>query len=215
MLVRSAAEGRRARAGGVRLARRARPRRPPPQSTRRSANLLEEAGAEVIVAASEAGQPGRDLRLRPMLVGADGAVLLRPGKEWTPGRAGRRSRSTWSAPACPSSTRLDAPACAEGGDTLWLDELHAPRRLGLPHERAGVEALREAFPGVEVITFDLPCWNGRGEVMHLMSLISPLDRRPRARVPAARVRPALSSCSWTAASRWSRFPDEEFETMGG
>ena len=31
------------------------------------------------------------------------------------------------------------------------------------------------LPGVEVIAFDLPHYNGRGEVMHLMSLLSPLD----------------------------------------
>ena len=31
-------------------------------------------------------------------------------------------------------------------------------------------------PGVEVVAFDLPHWNGSGEVMHLMSFISPLDR---------------------------------------
>jgi N-dimethylarginine dimethylaminohydrolase len=29
---------------------------------------------------------------------------------------------------------------------------------------------------VEVIAFDLPHWNGSGEVLHLMSFISPLDR---------------------------------------
>ena len=28
----------------------------------------------------------------------------------------------------------------------------------------------------DVVAFDLPHWNGRGEVLHLMSFLSPLDR---------------------------------------
>jgi N-dimethylarginine dimethylaminohydrolase len=38
-----------------------------------------------------------------------------------------------------------------------------------------IPALEAAFPGVNVVPFDLPHWNGSGEVMHLMTFISPLD----------------------------------------
>jgi N-dimethylarginine dimethylaminohydrolase len=39
---------------------------------------------------------------------------------------------------------------------------------------AGIAALADALPGVDVVAFDLPHFHGRGEVLHLLSLISPL-----------------------------------------
>ncbi len=47
--------------------------------------------------------------------------------------------------------------------------------IGYRTNSAAIAALEAAFPGVELLTFDLPHWNGTGEVLHLMSLISPLD----------------------------------------
>ncbi len=67
------------------------------------------------------------------------------------------------------------PAFVEGGDTLWLDEKTLLVGIGYRTNSAAIAALEAAFPGVELLTFDLPHWNGTGEVLHLMSLISPLD----------------------------------------
>ena len=72
--------------------------------------------------------------------------------------------------------RRPARALVEGGDTAWLDEETLLVGIGYRTNPAAAHALEEAFPGVEVVLFDLPHWNGRGEVMHLMSFISPLDR---------------------------------------
>ncbi|MEP7225150.1 MAG: arginine deiminase, partial [Actinomycetota bacterium] len=43
--------------------------------------LLVEAGAEVVVSRHDPGNPDAVYVYDPVLVGADGAVLLRPGKE--------------------------------------------------------------------------------------------------------------------------------------
>ncbi|MDQ3822366.1 MAG: arginine deiminase family protein, partial [Actinomycetota bacterium] len=108
---------------------------------------------------------------------------------------------------------LDAPALAEGGDTVWLDERTLLVGRGYRTNDAGVDALRAALPGVEVIAFDLPHLHGPGEVLHLMSLLSPLD------VDLAVAYPPLMPVRLVEllAERGVRLvevPDEEFERMG-
>ena len=53
--------------------------------------LLAAAGAEVIVSEHDPGNPDAIYVYDPVLVGDDGAALLRPGKEGPARRAGRRS----------------------------------------------------------------------------------------------------------------------------
>ena len=64
-----------------------------------------------------------------------------------------------------------------------------------------------------MIAFDLPHWNGAGEVMHLMSFLSPLDRD----LALVYTRIAPTRLMWLLAERGIRVvevPDEEFETQG-
>jgi N-dimethylarginine dimethylaminohydrolase len=96
---------------------------------------------------------------------------------------------------------------------VWLDERTLLVGYGYRTDGAGVDALREAFPGVEVVWFDLPHWNGAGEVMHLMSLVSPLDRDLAVVYP--RLAPVrLMRILAERAIRVVHVPDEEFESMG-
>ena len=136
--------------------------------------ILEAAGAEVLVSDHDPGNPDAIYVYDPVLVGIDGAVLLRPGKE---GRRGEplAIASSLAAAEVPVAAELAEPAFAEGGDTVWLDERTLLVGIGYRTNDAALAALRDAFPGVEVVAFDLPHWNGSGEVMHLMSFISPLD----------------------------------------
>jgi N-dimethylarginine dimethylaminohydrolase len=71
---------------------------------------------------------------------------------------------------------VEAPALVEGGDTLWLDAQTLLVGVGYRTNQEAVPALQAAFPGVEVVPFDLPHWEGPGQVLHLLSFISPLDR---------------------------------------
>src|SRR5262249_14019285 len=74
-------------------------------------------------------------------------------------------------------------------------------------------AFENAFPGVEVVPFDLPHWNGSGEVMHLMSFISPLDRDLALVYP--RIAPVrLLELLGERGVQVVEVPDEEFETQG-
>jgi N-dimethylarginine dimethylaminohydrolase len=101
----------------------------------------------------------------------------------------------------------------EGGDTVWLDEETLLVGIGYRTNPAAAAALEEAFRGVEVLLFDLPHWNGRGEVMHLMSFISPLDRDLAlvyTRIAPVRLLAMLAERGIEVVE----VPDEEFESQG-
>ena len=174
--------------------------------------LLEDAGAEVVVSEHEPGNPDAIYTYDPTLVGADGAVLLLPGKD---GRR-REPQATVAAlegAGVPVVGRIELPTTVEGGDTVWLDERTLLVGIGYRTNSGAADALRASFPGVEVVAFDLPHWTGPGEVMHLMSFISPLDRDLALVYP----RIAPTRLMWLLAERGIQVvevPDDEFETQG-
>jgi N-dimethylarginine dimethylaminohydrolase len=174
--------------------------------------LLEEAGAEVVVSRHDPGNPDAIYAFDPVLVSRDGAVLLRPGKEVRRNEPAAIAATLGEA-GVPIAAALDDPAHAEGGDTLWLDEGTLLVGIGYRTNTDAVAALEAAFPGVDVIAFDLPHWNGSGEVLHFMSFVSPLDR------DLAVVYPRLAPVRllWLLAERgiaMVEVPDEEFATQG-
>jgi N-dimethylarginine dimethylaminohydrolase len=173
--------------------------------------LLEAAGAEVVVSRHDPGNPDAIYVYDPVLVGSRGAVLLRPGKE------GRRTEpgtiaETLSAAGVPIASELADPVLAEGGDTVWLDVETLLVGIGYRTNPAAVGALRDAL-GVDVIAFDLPHWNGRAEVMHLMSFLSPLDRDLALvypRIAPVRLLDLLAERGIAVVE----VPGEEFESQG-
>lgn len=174
--------------------------------------ILEGAGAEVVVSTHDPGNPDAIYTYDPTLVGAAGAVLLRPGKDGRLGEPGATVPALEQA-GVPVAARLEEPARAEGGDTLWLDERTLLVGYGYRTDAAGIDALEKAFPEVEVLVFDLPHYHGAGEVMHLMSLISPLDRNLALVYPTlAPVR--LMELLAERGIQVIEVPDAEFESMG-
>ncbi len=174
--------------------------------------MLEEAGADVVLSRHDPGNPDAIYAYDPVLVGDAGVVVLRPGKE------GRRREPDGVAAALrdagvPVAHRLAEPATVEGGDTVWLDERTLLAGHGYRTNGAGIDALEAAFPGVEVIRFDLPHYNGAAEVMHLMSFLSPLDTDLALVYP--RLAPVrLLELLAEREIRTVEVPDDEFESMG-
>jgi N-dimethylarginine dimethylaminohydrolase len=175
-------------------------------------SLLEQGGAEVILAEGEPGNPDAIYAYDPVLVGERGAVLLRPGKDERLGEPAALERDLERA-GVPVAARIEAPGTIDGGDTLWLDRETLLVGRGYRTNASGVEQLQQAFPDAEVLSYDLPHWNGRGEVMHLMSLISPLADDLALVYP--RLAPTrLLELLAERGIETVEVPDAEFETMG-
>jgi dimethylargininase len=175
--------------------------------------LVADAGAEVVVAATPHSlDPDAIYVYDPALVTDDGAVMLRPGKEGRRGEVEVMAADFVEA-GLPIAGRLDAPAMADGGDTLWIDERTLLVGRGYRTNDEGIRQLGEALPGVDVVAFDLPHLRGAGEVLHLMSLLSPLDLDLAVAYPPlmpVRLMELLAERSIELVE----VPDEEFETMG-
>jgi len=173
---------------------------------------LADAGAEVVVAGPLDGNPDAVYVYDPALVSDRGAVLLRPGKEGRQGEPEALGRELEQA-GIPILGRLAPPACAEGGDTLWLDAHTLVVGLGYRTNEAGAAALAEALPDVDVLAFDLPHFRGPGEVLHLMSLVSPLDH-DLALVFLPLIPTRLVELLHERGIRFVDVPEDEFATLG-
>jgi dimethylargininase len=108
----------------------------------------------------------------PLLVGPDGAIPLRPGK---PNRLDEPAIvERWLTDRGVSVVgRIESPATIEAGDTVWLrDDLLVIGRT-LRTNDAGARELA-AIVGGDVRIVDLPYHRGPADLVHLMSVISPV-----------------------------------------
>jgi N-dimethylarginine dimethylaminohydrolase len=147
----------------------------------------------------------------PLLVVADGVIPLRPGK---PNRAGEpRIMQDWlTARGAPVVGRVEAPGTVEGGDTVWIrDDLLVVGRT-LRTNDAGARQLA-AIVGGDVRIVDLPYWKGPVELVHLMSVISPVsDGLAVAFLPLLPV--ALYEWHRELGIELVEVPEEEYATLG-
>jgi dimethylargininase len=137
-------------------------------------NALDGLGVRVHVLDHEpATDPDLVYVFDPLLVIDAGAVPLRPGK---PNRDGEPAIvERWlAARDIPTAGRIEAPGTVEAGDTVWLrDDLFVIGRT-LRTNDAGARQLA-AIVGGDVRIVDLPYWRGPAELVHLMSVISPVS----------------------------------------
>ncbi|MGZ4416470.1 MAG: dimethylarginine dimethylaminohydrolase family protein, partial [Gaiellaceae bacterium] len=176
-------------------------------------NALGAGGAEVVLADTRLPtDPDAIYVFDPAIVSDGGAIVLRPGKE---GRLVETDAiaADFEHAGVPVATRLEAPASADGGDTIWLDESTLLVGRGYRTNDAGIQALQSALPDVDVLAFDLPHLHGSEVVLHLLSLLSPLDGDlVVAYLPLLPVR--LVQLLEEREIRIVEVPDDEFETMG-
>ena len=174
---------------------------------------LAAGGAEVVLAETKApDDPDAIYVFDPAIVSDRGAVVLRPGKE---GRLGETDAiaADFERAGVPVAARLSAPELADGGDTIWLDDDTLLVGRGYRTNDEGIRALQNALPDVSVLSFDLPHLHGSEVVLHLLSLLSPLDEDlVVAYVPLLPVR--LVQLLRERGIEIVEVPDEEFEEMG-
>lgn len=142
-----------------------------------------------------------------------GMILMRMGK---PTRRGEPEshRAAFDRAGIPVVGEVAAPAAAEAGDLVWLDEGTVLAGEGYRTDAAGIRRLREllAPDGVEVVPAPLPHGGGPGKCLHLMSLLSVLDSRT---ILADPERLAVPTLKFLAARgfEWIPIVPEERGTM--
>jgi N-dimethylarginine dimethylaminohydrolase len=107
------------------------------------------------------------------------------------------------------------PGCLEGGDVVWLDDRTVAVGRGYRTNGEGIRQFRVLLADSvdELIVVPLPHWRGPGDVLHLMSLISPVDENlavvysPLLPVP---FRERLVERGYT----FVEVTDDEFDSMG-
>jgi len=109
---------------------------------------------------------------------------------------------------------IEEPGHLEGGDVAWLDDTTVVVGRGYRTDDEGIRQLRALLgDGVEVVVVPLVHWHGAGDVFHLMSIFSPVDRdlavvySPLLPVP---FRELLLARGFELVE----VPDAEFESMG-
>jgi dimethylargininase len=174
---------------------------------------LSAGGAEVVVAQTNvSGDPDSIYVFDAALVADRGAIVLRSGKE---GRLieGAAIATDLEQAGVPIAARLEEPQRVDGGDTIWLDERTMIVGRGYRTNDDGIHALQAALPEVDVLAFDLPHLKGSQVVLHLLSLLSPLDEDlVVAYPPLMPVR--LVQLLHQLDIQIVEVPDDEFETMG-
>ncbi|RMF94173.1 MAG: amidinotransferase [Nitrospinota bacterium] len=150
----------------------------------------------------------------PLLVAAQGAILCNMGK------AARQHEPAAAAAflqelGVPVLGAISGEGRLEGGDVLWVDEHTLAVGRGYRTNDEGIRQLQALLADTiqELVVVPLPHWNGPGDVMHLMSLISLIDHDLA--VVYSRLLP-VPFREWLLARgiRLIEIPDEEFESMG-
>ena len=113
----------------------------------------------------------------PSFMTPGGAILLRPGKELRQPEVASHE-ALYQRLGVPVIGAIAPPGTAEGGDLMWVDEGTLAAGRGFRTNQAGIDQLQAIVAplGIEVRAFDLPMWHGSAACLHLLSLVSPLDR---------------------------------------
>ncbi len=176
---------------------------------------LRGAGCEITELPQAEGVGMDSIYVRDAAIVCDrGLILCRMGK---PQREGEPTAQEAAFRALGSEIlgRIEAPGRLEGGDVAWLDERTIAVARGYRTNDSGIAQLRTLLAESvdEFLVVPLPHWRGPGDVFHLMSIVSPVDRdlavvySPLMPVP---FREFLLERGKTLVE----VPEAEFETMG-
>lgn len=177
-------------------------------------SILKGAGAELIDLPADDRLTLDSIYTRDnILVSPKGLILC------TMGRASRTPEAAVNVTAYLAAGfniagRIEAPGTLEGGDFIWLDEKTAAVGLGPRTNAEGIRQLHAILGDeVELHVVPLPAPSHPDDVLHLMSIISPVDRDL-----AVVYRPEMpdSFADWLTAKgiAFVEVPDAEYPVMG-
>jgi len=149
----------------------------------------------------------------PVIITNKGAILCNMGKEKRraePSAAGEFLLEL----GIPILGSISGEGKLEGGDVVWIDERTLAVGLGYRTNEEGIRQLKKLTRDFvdEFVVVPLPHWKGPGDVLHLMSLISPVDHDLA--VVYSRLLP-VPFREWLLRRgiQLLDIPDSEFETM--
>jgi N-dimethylarginine dimethylaminohydrolase len=114
----------------------------------------------------------------------------------------------------PVAGEIREPGTLEGGDVVWLDAQTAAVGHGYRTNGEGIRQFRDvvAVDGCEVLEVPLPHWDGPGDVLHLMSMLSPVG--PRTLLVYSRLLPIpFRNRLRERGFELLEVPDDEYGTM--
>jgi N-dimethylarginine dimethylaminohydrolase len=176
--------------------------------------ILQAAGASVERLPPAAGTTLDSIYTRDASIVSPHGVIL-----CTMGKAARRGEPAAQDAAfrhlgIPIAGRITPPGSLEGGDLIWLDATTVVVGRGYRTNADGIRQLRLLLgPAVDVLEVPLPHWRGETDVMHLMSLISPV-RGDLAVVYAPLLPVPFREWLIGRGIGFVEVPDAEFDTMG-
>jgi N-dimethylarginine dimethylaminohydrolase len=179
------------------------------------AALLTSRGAELTALPADPGTSLDSIYVRDAsVVCFRGLILCGMGKIQRAAEPAAQARAfeSWGLPI---AGQIEPPGRIEGGDVVWIDERTVAVGRGYRTNDEGIRQLRDLLGDSidELIVVPLPHWRGSGDVFHLMSILSPVDRdlavvySPLMPVP---FREALVA----RGIHFVEVPDTEFESMG-
>ena len=177
--------------------------------------LIATSGCELVWLTADANTTLDSIYTRDATIVSDrGVILCNMGKASRASEPAAQEREL-RALARPIMGSIAAPGCIEGGDVIWLDRRTVAVGLGKRTNAAGIDQLKTLLRDSidDLIVVPLPDYPGQHDVMHLMSLISPVDRDLAvvySRLLPHAFRQTLQQRGYT----FVEVPDEEFETMG-
>lgn len=147
------------------------------------------------------------------LMSPKGMILCSMGKAARTAEPGVAA-AAFAAAGLALAGEIGTPGLLEGGDLVWLDARTCVVGLTYRTNQEGVNQLRSLLgPEIEVVSAPLPHYKGPGDIFHLMSILSPLDR-DLALVHSPLMPVTLRSWLLERGLRLLEVPEAEFEAMG-
>jgi N-dimethylarginine dimethylaminohydrolase len=143
----------------------------------RLVELLSGFGIEILLLPDDAETGLDSIYVHdPLVISNRGAILCNMGKRQRRHEPAA-SAAFLEANGIPIAGAITDEGRLEGGDVVFLDERTVAVGEGYRSNAEGIRQLREILGDAvdEVISVPLPHWKGPEDVLHLMSMISPLD----------------------------------------
>jgi len=177
--------------------------------------LLEKTVSEMVFLPADTRTGLDSIYVRDSSIITDqGAILCNMGKEK---RGGEPSAvgEFYEKLGIPVLGSVSGEGKLEGGDVVFLDEGILAVGQGYRTNGEGIRQLKEMTKDIidEIVVVPLPHWSGPDDVLHLMSIISPVNHHLA--VVYSRLMPVpFRELLLNRGMKLLEVPDDEYETMG-